>query len=892
MFSSRIWLLLAVTVGVCLAVPDLDEIKKNLRKHGPDYYKNQPKMNENTVRLLKVDYWFRTESMIYDDIDNKEKDPSTVIAGNFSFETLHHDVEGGMLGRFTLTQCNTDNCGNPSPIYIAFRQGGNNAEHILKASDESDATWNFLYAIVNTIYTPAEYGEGDEQTVDTIYGRCFVNFGRPEDKRFRRIIEKCDLGYGTNFTKFEGIESVQYDQDVWYTQNTKVDADIIMVDAIEMLAFKSPLHEKYGFTLESRTHVEITNRTRVFVTSYCNDTVPSAKCAEQAFGAVRVGGKLYEHVKIAQEQSNKLTKLIGTYRRHLQDMGDSHICEKHSLLYSQIAQEARLAKRQDWEAAIQYPENDHVLSLIASALGGVGTAESITTAREVLLTASPDYLDDLLFGISQSSSNNEKWHKQLMYWLGSLDKKSEEYWKVANTIATVLNKRCEASTSSLNSCNKGKETIVNKFITDLTAGGVEVRVLEVLENIPIFGSYTFAKKFICETESEDVQKAALNVILAASKNLYETQLTHKLIKLFRNTCSQETPTSHSQLAIDILLKCVPDHQNVATLILRTETLNPDDQEKWHYLYKAIEASGNKDELKAEFWSRMRKFKVFRPNFLHRALQADSHVHWQEIADASNFQLFSTANTEFLQKSFKRSIFELSMKKGRKEHNLFSLSIDTEHLEQFVTGSASSRSGAPQGSVRIGVAGHKLPTHHIFKGSTDLLSTVWEADGRTHKAFEGHVPVRDVRLSVPLLSGLTLDVDSVGAISMRVLASAEVSLWNQRSNAKAEAYTSGSLHLTASLYHHSEPVRHVESTISALSTFTTDTRAIFETLPYDFCLRTSNSNVDINQKTVVQDQIGKHKKKTLNRKRVHPGVTYRLDDSTIRQCNSYLEQFRL
>lgn len=104
----------------------------------------------------------------------------------------------------------------------------------------------------------------------------------------------------------------------------------------------------------------------------------------------------------------------------------------------------------------------------------------------------------------------------------------------------------------------------------------------------------------------------------------------------------------------------------------------------------------------------------------------------------------------------------------------------------MTGSASSRSGAPQGSVRIGVAGHKLPTHHIFKGSTDLLSTVWEADGRTHKAFEGHVPVRDVRLSVPLLSGLTLDVDSVGAISMRVLASAEVSLWNQRSNAKAEA----------------------------------------------------------------------------------------------------------
>ena len=54
------------------------------------------------MRLLKVDYWFRTESMIYDELNSKEKAPSTVIAGNFSFETLHHDVEGGMLGRFSV----------------------------------------------------------------------------------------------------------------------------------------------------------------------------------------------------------------------------------------------------------------------------------------------------------------------------------------------------------------------------------------------------------------------------------------------------------------------------------------------------------------------------------------------------------------------------------------------------------------------------------------------------------------------------------------------------------------------------------------------------------------------------------------------------------------------
>lgn len=116
-----------------------------------------------------------------------------------------------------LTQCNTNNCGEPNPIYMAFRQGGNNVDVVLRAPDESDATWNFLYAIANTIYTPAEYGEGDVQTVDTVYGRCRVHFGRPEDKRFRRIIDNCELGHGVNFTKFEGVEHVNYEQDVWYT---------------------------------------------------------------------------------------------------------------------------------------------------------------------------------------------------------------------------------------------------------------------------------------------------------------------------------------------------------------------------------------------------------------------------------------------------------------------------------------------------------------------------------------------------------------------------------------------------------------------------------------------------------------------------------------------------
>ncbi|KAK6028584.1 hypothetical protein OSTOST_05331 [Ostertagia ostertagi] len=64
------------------------------------------------LNCIKVDYSFETESVLYDVVENKPKAPTTYVAGNFSFESLHHDLEGGMLGRYRLTVCKTGNCGN------------------------------------------------------------------------------------------------------------------------------------------------------------------------------------------------------------------------------------------------------------------------------------------------------------------------------------------------------------------------------------------------------------------------------------------------------------------------------------------------------------------------------------------------------------------------------------------------------------------------------------------------------------------------------------------------------------------------------------------------------------------------------------------------------------
>ncbi|KAK5967583.1 hypothetical protein GCK32_017973, partial [Trichostrongylus colubriformis] len=148
------------------------------------------------------------------------------------------------------------------------------------------------------------------------------------------------------------------------------------------------------------------------------------------------------------------------------------------------------------------------------------------------------------------------------------------------------------------------------------------------------------------------------------------QLANVLIRLFRNVCPQPTSTSESQLAIDILLRCVPEQQHVATMLLRSESLNPENAEKWQYFYKAVESSAQKDELTDEFWRQMRKFKVFRPNYAHRSLKADSHAHWQEIGEVDGYKLYSTSEVEFDLGMFKRSEFDINLKHGKVDESVF------------------------------------------------------------------------------------------------------------------------------------------------------------------------------------------------------------------------------
>ncbi|ETN76006.1 hypothetical protein NECAME_03571 [Necator americanus] len=297
------------------------------------------------------------------------------------------------------------------------------------------------------------------------------------------------------------------------------------------------------------------------------------------------------------------------------------------------------------------------------------------------------------------------------------------------------------------------------------------------------------------------------------------------------------------------------------MLLRTESVHPDDHEKWQYFYKAVESSGLQDELKEEFWHRMRKFKVFRPNYAQRALIADSYRDWREITELVGYKLHATSSAEFDSGMFKRSDIDIRVKHGKEDVSLFAVSVNTNALDSFIR--EQTTPADPEADVRISFINHALPVHTIFQGNAVL---------------------RDISLTFPLLSGLAVEATSVGAISLKLLTSSSVSLWNQHSISNFNANVSVSLDAHGTLFHHGEVVHRLDTNMGVVTTIGGDVDVSFNSMPFDVCIRMHQGDVHASFKVVDKTTKKPWRKRTVTRATKYPGITFRLNDELTKQCN--------
>uniref|UniRef100_A0A1I7WF29 Gamma-glutamylcyclotransferase family protein n=1 Tax=Heterorhabditis bacteriophora TaxID=37862 RepID=A0A1I7WF29_HETBA len=88
-----------------------------------------------------------------------------------------------------------------------------------------------------------------------------------------------------------------------------------------------------------------------------------------------------------------------------------------------------------------------------------------------------------------------------------------------------------------------------------------------------------------------------------------------------------------------------------------------------------------------------------------------------------------------------------------------------------------------------------------------------------------------------------------------------------------------------LFNYGTLIQSLDSEMSTLSTFGSHTDVTFDGVPY-ICTSVERKETSVTLTTVEEIFRSHGTKKTTSRRIVYPGITFKMDDTTTRQCNQH------
>uniref|UniRef100_A0AC35U3L6 Condensin complex subunit 1 n=1 Tax=Rhabditophanes sp. KR3021 TaxID=114890 RepID=A0AC35U3L6_9BILA len=589
-------------------------------------------------RLLFYDYLFKGETFVYEEKSGLKKGiRGGSIEAYYKLNIIHHDLNGHMLLQLSLGECLVGDCNaeDVPDIFLDVIQGYNHlVGYYVKLKEGQRLKWSFLNGISSILANPAKAGEGEVQVVTIPQGVCRYEWKRPEDKRFTRSLGNCNIAGERNSTLFNGF-NMNYNQEIIYHQNKKYDGDMVVIKGKENYDIKSPFHSDFRFKVESSVHIEIENRTKKFMDRLCDKRHTPGECAEQTFGATFIGGT-WKEIKAkfdgekGMKEEIKFNEFIDMYRDEL--------VEHHkSDLFGLLVSAGVSASFDEFKAAFMEPKNDRILRSIVDIVAAVGDQIALKVAREVIGIGSVDLLNRFIESFAFTTRLSDQVLKDVQSWIDELED-GDLQRRLYRTLGLLLRRKCDFSVSSKNACEKGKDVVVNKYIETVKAFRCKKRALKTLSPLKNVESVIeFSKTFICtKKHALTIEILALQILKDIPEKSWTSDISDKLVRVFRNTCPQKQSIESRTLAADILLGKVTENQNIGTHFLRTEQVLTKDIENWNYFYSSVSDSRNFDEDNHEFWVKIRNFKVFKENYGKRSVngfsgkRTDKLSIWQNV----------------------------------------------------------------------------------------------------------------------------------------------------------------------------------------------------------------------------------------------------------------------
>ncbi|KAI1723999.1 CRE-DSC-4 protein [Ditylenchus destructor] len=692
---------------------NFNDLRKTKTKLLPD-----SEADDDKTKMLLYEYIFKSETSIFETNPSRAKGTLNGkplrrrIEALVEFKLFHYDDEGNILASYKLKKCIQGPCKHAmQDVIVDFTQGGHhlNGLYVSSQNGQEKPDHTLLTAIAMTIHNSAKQGEGENQIVHTPFGACNYQTSRPVDLRYERRINNCDFNKHTNHTLIDGITLFNYDQHVIYTQNQKIDADIIYIDAHEDFEIRSPLYEKWNLKVKSHTYMELNNRTRLYEKMICPEDDLANKCAVDVLKAKSLGKDwtaLPKKLRLFPENEiNKLAKInlddaVDSYRESMKN-SDNLDDNKQLRLFNEIVRASTHGTQV--EKILNDPSNHIILNDLLQSIASSGNPDNLKSIfRWLELPIGKSNFNLFTNALAYTIKPTGKVLSNIkdMMSAKAIHEDKKMYTALFYTTATLLRRRCFLNAKTLKACSSGKD-----------------------------------------------------------KNI------RTLINVYRNMCPKPISLEESQLAVDILFKIqqsgVPNSEFIGSYLLLYENNFPAGRqvrEKLAYFYDSVEAQKRTNTEMHKYWNKLRRFRAFRPNYSQRALgNVTSSVQSHTLA---NFPLQINQHTilgiaKAVVNKDSLTHLEYSIRHNHpsieKSRDLFKLHVTTSQTMPH-----KQSISKPEIMAHVSLLGHYMPVetiseHPWFRNPVKQNIVFQYFDGE-----------------FPLLSGFSIKLHTIGSASIKTI----------------------------------------------------------------------------------------------------------------------------
>ncbi|XP_064608332.1 microsomal triglyceride transfer protein large subunit-like [Liolophura sinensis] len=395
--------------------------------------------------------------------------------------------------------------------------------------------------------------------------------------------------------------------------------------------------------------------------------------------------------------------------------------------------------------------------------------------------------------------------------------------------------------------------------------GCQLMYLRSLGNAGLLDTLPILTKYAENGITPAVSIAALQALRRIPYDKISTQVKPVVSQIFHESYRQYDISVRST-ALEVLLKLRPTPQEVENMISLCTPPVADEEFSTYILEKLQDKAKSDTFIRHTLIEALRNVRLHNYNTFAQKGLSSAVSGYLAVTPALNatFGLYMANSKSGL---MKQSSMQVNAEGKDFSYPLLNFGLYADGIEALLgddEGSAEEEGVEATAGMSLTIMDVLLRPIEFFRGSSGLMSAVWNAPSEPVSALQANFLLQDHSERLHLSNGLVVDLQVLGAASVDLSGSISISLWSR--NSHSEVINSGALVIEGSMKLESEELTG-GMTFSAEGGssvhFTTDVD--FYEMPLKMCLQMSRPSLLFSEK---YRKFEKHKtlRKTLSVRR--------------------------